>query len=118
MSNRDYTVKQLIEMEACTSCSICAEVCPAVTASMEGKLSAIYRIKSLKQILKARTGLFAGLFHKKTPSPEDWIHYSDTVFHCTLCGNCQEVCPVGIHLKELWLSLRQEIGRASCRERV
>ncbi len=109
MSNRDYTVKQLIEMEACTSCSICAEVCPAVTASMEGKLSAIYRIKGLKQILKARTRLFARLFGKKAPSPENWVHFSNTVFRCTLCGNCQEVCPVGIHLKKLWLSLRQDL---------
>jgi len=36
-------------------------------------------------------------------------HFSDTVFRCTLCGNCQEVCPIGIHLKDLWLSLRQDM---------
>jgi heterodisulfide reductase subunit D len=36
-------------------------------------------------------------------------HFSGTVFRCTLCGNCQEVCPVGIRLKELWISLRQDL---------
>jgi heterodisulfide reductase subunit D len=31
------------------------------------------------------------------------------VFRCTLCSNCQEVCPLGIRLKELWLSLREDL---------
>jgi heterodisulfide reductase subunit D len=109
MGNQDYTVKQLIEMEACTNCQVCADVCPAVSASRRGELSALYRMKGLKQILKGRTGLFRKLFGKKEPTEDQWKAYSDTVFRCTLCGNCQEVCPVGIHLKELWLSLRQDL---------
>ncbi|MDT8274141.1 MAG: (Fe-S)-binding protein [Desulfomonilia bacterium] len=109
MGNQDYNVKQLLQMEACTNCRICADVCPAVAASSEGELSAVYRMKGLKQILKGRTGLFQKLFGIKEPSEEKWRHFSDTVFRCTLCGNCQEVCPVGIHLKDLWLSLRQDL---------
>ena len=31
------------------------------------------------------------------------------MFRCTLCGNCQEICPVGINLKELWFSVRQDL---------
>jgi heterodisulfide reductase subunit D len=31
------------------------------------------------------------------------------VFRCTLCSNCQEVCPLGIRLKELWQSLREDL---------
>ncbi|MBC2744746.1 MAG: (Fe-S)-binding protein, partial [Desulfosarcina sp.] len=31
------------------------------------------------------------------------------VFRCTLCGRCQQVCPSGILLKDLWLSLRQDL---------
>ncbi|MGD8385656.1 MAG: (Fe-S)-binding protein [Desulfobacteraceae bacterium] len=109
MGNQDYSVRQLLQMEACTNCRICADVCPAVAATSEGELSAVYRMKGLKEILKGRTGLFQKLFRRRTPSQEDWERFSRTVFRCTLCGNCQEVCPVGIHLKDLWLSLRQDL---------
>jgi len=80
-----------------------------VSASGDGELSGVYRIKGLKEILRARTGLFQKLFGKKEPSKEELNRFSGTVFRCTLCANCQEVCPVGIHLKELWLSLRQDL---------
>lgn len=109
MANQDYNVIQLLEMGACTSCRVCADVCPAVSASLDGELSAIFRMKGLNQILKSRSGLFLRLFGKKGPSEDQLKHFSDTVFRCTLCGNCQEVCPVGIHLKDLWLSLRQDL---------
>jgi heterodisulfide reductase subunit D len=109
MANQDYSVRQLLEIQACTNCHICADVCPAVSASQTGEFSAIYRMKGLKQILQGRTGLLHKIFRRRGPSEEQWKHFSDTVFHCTLCSNCQEVCPVGIQLKDLWLSLRQDL---------
>ena len=107
--NQEYNIRQLLEMGACTNCQACIDVCPAVSAASDGELSAVYRMKGLQELLKQRTGLFRKLFRKKTSSKEDLKHYSDTVFRCTLCGNCQEICPVGIHLKDLWLSLRQDM---------
>ncbi|MDZ7698800.1 MAG: (Fe-S)-binding protein [Deltaproteobacteria bacterium] len=109
MSNRDYTIHQLLEMGACTNCQLCADVCPAVSAASDGELSAIFRMKGLKDLLKGRGGLLRRLLGKQPPSDEASKHFSNTVFRCTLCGNCQEVCPVGIHLKDLWLSLRQDM---------
>jgi heterodisulfide reductase subunit D len=108
-NNQEYNVRQLLEMGACTNCQACIDVCPAVTAASDGELSAVYRMKGLQALLKQRTGLFRHLFRKKPPAKEEMKHFSDTVFRCTLCGNCQEVCPVGIHLKDLWLSLRQDM---------
>jgi heterodisulfide reductase subunit D len=109
MGNEDYGVAQLLETGACTGCRLCVDVCPAVSASGQGDLSALYRMKGLQEILKGRTGLYRRLFRKKGPSPEELKAYSETVFRCTLCANCQEVCPVGIHLKDLWASLRQDL---------
>ncbi len=107
--NRNFSFKQLLEISACTNCRICAEVCPAVSASSDGELSAIHRIKGLKRILKSRIGLFRKLLRGRGLSDEMLKHFSETVFRCTLCGNCQEICPVGIHLRDLWLSLRQDM---------
>ena len=72
MSNRDYSIRQMLEMEACTQCRLCADVCPAVSASSDGVLSALSRMKGLKEVLKSRTALFRGLFRKRGPSEEEW----------------------------------------------
>jgi heterodisulfide reductase subunit D len=99
-----------MQLAACTNCQSCADVCPAVQAAGDGDLSALYRMNGLQKILKSRSsGLLAKLFGGKPMTEEQWKTYSETVFRCTLCGNCQEVCPVGIHLKDLWLSLRQDL---------
>ncbi len=45
----------------------------------------------------------------KALTEEEWIRFSGQVFRCTLCGNCQQVCPVGIQLKSLWLNLRNDL---------
>ncbi|MBI4966148.1 MAG: (Fe-S)-binding protein [Desulfomonile tiedjei] len=112
MSNLDYSFRRLLEIEACTACRICAEVCPAVEAAGEGRLSGIYRLAKLKEILRARTALWRRLFGRREPAASEWRDFSQTVFRCTLCGNCQEVCPAGIHLKDLWLDVRQDLNHS------
>jgi heterodisulfide reductase subunit D len=109
MIEKDFTPLRLLETEACTNCRICAEVCPAVSASGDGKVSAVYRLSRLRTMLKRQRGLLARLLGGKAPDGKELLSYSDTVFRCTLCANCQEVCPVGIHLKEMWLILRQDL---------
>jgi heterodisulfide reductase subunit D len=111
MANSDFTIRQLFEMDACTNCRLCADVCPAASAAKDGELSAVFRMKGLERSLKNRAGLFAKLFGRTPPSAADRKHYADTVFRCTLCSNCEEVCPLGIRLKELWLSLRADLVR-------
>jgi heterodisulfide reductase subunit D len=65
MANQDYNVRQLLQMEACTNCQLCAEVCPAVNASGDGELSAVFRVKGLKNLLKGRTDFWRKLFKRK-----------------------------------------------------
>lgn len=109
MGNQDYTVKQILQMGGCTGCRFCVDVCPAVTASGQGELSALFRMKGLKDLLKGRTGLLRKILGKKEPSEQELKTFSETVFRCTLCGNCQEVCPAGLQLKALWTSIRQDL---------
>lgn len=109
MTKAKFTIRQLFEMDACTNCRLCADVCPAACAAMNGELSAVYRMKGLKRNLKSKAGVFSKLLGRRPPSVEELKHYADTVFRCTLCSNCEEVCPLGIRLKELWLSLREDL---------
>jgi len=113
MANQDYSIKELIELEACINCRLCADVCPAASAALDGRLTGVYRLSGIKKILRKRAGIIRRLFGKKDPTPARLEHFSDTVFRCTLCGNCQEVCPVGIQLTDLWLSMRQDMVHSS-----
>lgn len=105
----DYTLRQLLEISACTNCRLCADVCPAVSASHDGCLSGAYRLHRLRGVIGRRAGLLSRLLRRSEPSAEELTDFGKTVFSCTLCANCQEVCPVGIGLKGLWCSLRQDL---------
>ncbi len=109
MAQTDYTIFEILQMDACAGCSLCVDVCPAVSAAEDGKLSAVYRINELRRIMRSRTGFLQKFFGKKALGQELLKPFSDTVFACTLCGGCQQVCPSGIHIKDLWLSLRQDM---------
>jgi heterodisulfide reductase subunit D len=84
-------------------------VCPAVAGSLDGKLSAVYRLTTLGRILKTRTGFWRKLCRIRESTAEELRAFSDTVFRCTLCGNCRQVCPVGIDLTQLWHSVRRDL---------
>ena len=109
MGQQDYSIKQLIQMQACTSCCLCVDVCPAVSVTDDGQLSAVYRLLELSKMMRSRSGLLRRFFGRKAPTPEQLKQFSETVYRCTLCGRCQETCPSGIRLNDLWLSLRQDL---------
>jgi heterodisulfide reductase subunit D len=109
MSQSDYSIREILQLEACTNCCLCAEVCPAVSATADGQLSGVYRLAELRRIMRSRSGLLRRFFGRKAPSAEQLKQFSETVYRCTLCGRCQQTCPSGIRLRDLWLSLRQDL---------
>jgi len=104
-----YSRRQLLELSACTDCRLCVDGCPAVAATCDGRLSGAYRLARLRRIVRGRAGLLALLLGRKEPTADELKDFSETVFKCTLCANCQEVCPVGLGLKDLWRSLRRDL---------
>jgi len=109
MAQTDYSIMEILQMDACTDCSLCADVCPAVLAAQDGHLSGVYRLGELRRIMRSRTGLLRRFSGKKALTEKSLKQFGDSVFRCTLCGRCQQVCPSGIRLKALWLSLRQDM---------
>ena len=109
MAQSDYNIKEALQLEACTNCCLCADVCPAVTATQDGELSGVYRLQQLRRLLRSRGGWLQRFFGRKAPTQDELKKFSETVYRCTLCGLCQEVCPSGISLKDLWFSLRQDL---------
>ncbi|CAB1057882.1 FAD/FMN-containing dehydrogenase / Fe-S oxidoreductase [Olavius sp. associated proteobacterium Delta 1] len=109
MSQSDYSIREIFQLEACTNCCQCADVCPAVSASEDGQLSGIYRLAELRRIMRSRSGILRRFFGRRAPSAEQLKQFSETVYRCTLCGRCQQSCPSGIMLRDLWLSLRQDL---------
>ena len=109
MPQNDYNMREILQLEACTNCCLCADVCPAVSAAKDGRLSGVYRLAELRKLMRSRTGILRRFFGRKAPSAEQLKQFSETVYRCTLCGRCQETCPSGIMLRDLWLSLRTDL---------
>jgi heterodisulfide reductase subunit D len=68
----------------------------------------VHRLHELRRLFRSRAGIFKRFF-SGAQDEGTLKDFSETVYRCTLCGRCQEVCPAGISLKDIWLSLRQDL---------
>mgnify|MGYP002777764877 FL=1 len=129
----DFTWKSLLDNYSCTECARCTMYCPAFAT--DKPLSPMHLIHDLKDELKERGKLLtklkrAGGSTKEDP-PEGAPNKSlieqikaelnalpplvggrvkdATLWACTTCGACQEVCPVFIDHPLKILQMRQHI---------
>ncbi len=96
--------KRALELDACTRCKTCSLWC-SVAAPLETVANA--NILPSERILSLKT-LAAGKKVSEEQIGEIW----KGTYRCTLCGRCKEVCPAGIGLKDLWMSMREDLFRA------
>lgn len=114
---RDFTEKDLVGLDACTKCGRCHGVCPARTVG--APLSPRDLILDLRQWVDRST---------KNPMILDWEERPDgsgphntegrlagdviwerTLWSCTTCMACVEICPVGIEHVPLIVQLRRSL---------
>jgi Fe-S oxidoreductase/nitrate reductase gamma subunit len=92
----EFTWKQLLDLEACTACGRCQDVCPAYLS--EKPLSPKKMTQNLKEHLwQEGPTLLSTPMEKRVPkSIIGTIVSEDELWACTACMACEEVCPVYI----------------------
>jgi heterodisulfide reductase subunit D len=105
-----YTVRQLVELDACTRCGECRIWCPtfAEKASLEA-ITPFKKIDALRGFLRRQHGWLARLRGRTAIDDEDLATFAAGVYDCTLCARCYQVCPVGIEMRALWIAMREQL---------
>jgi Fe-S oxidoreductase len=114
----DFTWKELLDFDACTKCGRCHEVCPARTAG--APLSPRDLILDLRQWVDTASGGHTLLDREQRLEPTGPLAGSGariagevvadrTLWSCTTCMHCVEVCPVGIEHVPTIVQLRRSL---------
>ncbi|MBN2580027.1 MAG: (Fe-S)-binding protein [Pirellulales bacterium] len=112
-SVRDYTWRQLLEVDACTWCGKCQEVCPGYNTG--------FPLSPRDFVLAVDGRLLRTPFkddgetpslHSPHPDPlpkgEGTIS-SAVLWSCCTCRACEEICPVGVEHPRLIIDMRRRL---------
>ena len=103
----EYTWKQLLDLEACTNCGRCQDVCPAHLS--QKPLSPRRMTQNLKDHLwREGPKLFATPPDQRQPEGiMETTVSEDELWACTACMACEEACPVYIEQISRNIDLRR-----------
>lgn len=88
----DFTWKQILDLDACTRCGRCDDICPATLTNKPLKPQKI--IQDLRRNLYDSKQTFLPIINKYVAEEEIWA--------CTNCKACEEECPVFIeHIQKI-----------------
>ena len=115
----DFTWKELLDLDACTRCGRCHEVCPARQSG--APLSPRELILDLRQWMDTSTGGRTLFDREKRPEPTGpltpakdktiagGVIDATALWSCTTCMACVEACPVGIEHVPTIVELRRTL---------
>ncbi|MBN2061682.1 MAG: 4Fe-4S dicluster domain-containing protein [Deltaproteobacteria bacterium] len=97
----NIATKQMIEVDACTHCGTCSRYCSAIMAYESIGNDYILPSEKMSFLKKMAAG--------RELDRESIRAIQEGVYLCTNCDRCTVVCPSGINLKELWVSVRENL---------
>ena len=100
----DFSRQQLVQLDACVSCGRCQDECPAHAAGKP--LSPRNVVQDLGEHLQA---MVAGPATGNTLSLHGDVISEDTLWACTTCSACVEVCPLGVDPLTLITGMRRHL---------
>jgi len=100
------SVKQIIELDACTRCGNCLDLCSAYLGSGDVSISPKKKMEKLKNAVNKEYGLISRLLKRK-PTEKEIEAISHAAFACTMCSRCEVDCHIDIKLQDIWLKLRE-----------
>lgn len=106
-----FTTRQLIEIDACVQCGICAEHCVTYQQHQDEHIVPGDLIAAYGQKLRQKYGFFSSLIDRDPPAKIDQERLAKQLYTCTLCGRCREVCPVKIDTRDIRISMREDAVR-------
>ena len=99
-------VRQLAELDACTRCGNCLDLCSAYLGSGDVSISPKKKMEKLKSAVNKEYGILSRLLKKKI-TKEETEAISHAAFACTMCSRCEVDCHINIKLQDIWLKLRE-----------
>lgn len=103
---RHFTRQQLLSLDACMECGRCEEVCPAFATAKP--LSPKRVVQDLKGLMEATAAAVAA-GQTEAPALHGATIAAETLWSCTACSACVNVCPVRIDQLGFIISLRRHL---------
>jgi Fe-S oxidoreductase/nitrate reductase gamma subunit len=116
----DFGISHLIQLDACTKCGRCHEVCPAnATGRPLSPRDVVLELREQANASMADLGIggvLGSLMHDSGGGQvearpvigEHGVHV-DTIWACMQCNACVEICPVGIEQAPIINQLRRHL---------
>ncbi len=102
-SVRDYTWRQLLQVDACTWCGKCQEVCPGYNTGFP--LSPRDFVQGVgSQLLRTKP-----MANGDTPSLHGSVIPAKELWACCTCRACEDICPVQIQHPRLIVDMRRHL---------
>ena len=105
----NLSAMQLIELDACSQCRECLNVCPVQEVTGNPAVSPPEKIRMFREFIRATAGLKTRFSEPKEIDRRLLEDFVKAVFECTTCGACGKHCTVGIYTQRLWPFLRKEM---------